>query len=174
MPDWTTPKTWETDELVTASDMNAQVRDNVDHLHTRMENFDEYTLNEGSDYTTTSTSFVDVDTTGSELELTITTTKDNAVVLVHFHGTVDHNSTGLLFFDVALDGTRVGEDDGIVKWQCPGYDGVVSFTRAVPVASEDEHTFKLQWRVGSGTGTLYAGAGTANADVHPQFWVKEL
>ena len=175
MPDWTTPKTWETGEAVTASDMNTHIRDNVDHLHTRMENTDEYTLNEGSDYTTTSTSFVDVDATN--LALTITTTKDNAVVLVHFDGTVSvSGGTGpRVHMDVTLDGTAIGGDDGLQTRRADAYAGPISFTRAVVVPTAQSHTFKLQWKIlGGGTATLYAGAGTTYYDLHPQFWVKEL
>ncbi len=31
---WTSPKTWNTNDLVTANDLNQQVRDNLNHLYT--------------------------------------------------------------------------------------------------------------------------------------------
>ena len=174
MPAWTTPKTWQTGEALTASDMNAHIRDNLDHLHTRMENYDQYTGDETSDYTTTSTSFVDVDSTN--LAVTITTTKDNALVLVHFHGAVSEGATARFCFDVAVDGTRVGGDNGITgcKPSTAGYEIPVSFTRLIVVPAAGAHTFKLQWVVEGNTVTLYAGTGAAHVDYEPQFWAKEL
>ena len=167
MPDWTTPKTWQTGEAVTASDMNAQVRDNVDHLHTRMENYDEYTLDEASNYTTSSTSFVDVD--GTKLALTITTTKDNAVVLVQFYGTVINPSYLYTYFDITVDGVRDPGDDGLTFGQSiSGGYAQVSFTRLIVIPTAGEHTFKLQWKVSSNTTTLHCKT------LHPQFWAKEL
>ena len=159
--DGTTPKTWADDELVTANVMNTDVRDNLNAL--KAPPTARYELNEASDYTTTSTSFVDVD--GTKLALTITTSGGD--VMVHFHGTMD----SYVLLDIAVDGVRVGGDDGIVRAQ--NLDDV-SFTRLIAGLSAGEHTFKLQWKVPSGTGKLYAGAGTSGFDIHPQFWAREM
>ncbi len=125
---------------------------------------DNYVLNEVSDYTTTSTTFVDVDATN--LALTILTTGGD--VLVHFHGV---GTDAVILFDVDVDGVRDGGDDGFTRLTTVG---PMSFTRLIAGLSAASHTFKLQWRVVAGTGTLYAGAGTSNADVHPQFWAREV
>ncbi len=164
MSDWTTPKTWTVDELVTASAMNTHLRDNLNALKTPPSAH--YECDESSDYTTSAGAWVDVDATN--LALTITT--NGGDVLVHFHGNV-YGSSAHVWLDVAVDGTREGGDDGIVRARQSDYD-TVSFTRLITGLSAGEHTFKLQWK--SSNGTLYAGAGTTNLDVHPQFWVREV
>jgi len=134
---------------------------------------DNYVANEGSDYTTTSASFVDIDATN--LSLTIITTGGD--VKVHFHGVLDHTATqGFINFDVDVDATRDGGDDGyIASSATSGNDKTpITFTRLITGLSAGSHTFKLQWKTSASTATLYAGAGTTNLDVHPQFWVEEI
>lgn len=161
---WTDPKTWVAGDALTASLLNTEVKDNLNYLkgvHA------EATLNETSDYTTTSTTFVDVDATEGKLQLTVTT--NGGDVLVHFHGAYISGATAL--FDIKVDGTRDGGNDGYTRIVA---QGPLSFTRLITGLAADSHIFKLVWRVVSGTGTLAAGAGTANMDVHPQFWVREI
>jgi hypothetical protein len=154
------------DELVTAGDMNQQIRDNLNALKNPPSAH--FEANQASDYTTSQTSFVDVDSTN--LALTVVT--HGGDVFLHFHGTV--NATTAVFFDVFVDNGRLGGDDGFIREQPAGVDRSVSFTRLITGLTAEQHTFKLQWRVNSGSATLYAGAGTANKDVHPQFWVREI
>lgn len=169
MSDWTTPKTWAVDELVTASALNTHLRDNLNALKTPPSAH--YECNEASDYTTSGTSFADVDATN--LALTITT--NGGDVLVHFHGLVS-NTVGRVFLDVyESDGAaRIAGDDGMIRSGLNGEAETLTFTRLITGLSAGEHTFKLQWKVNTGTGTLYAGAGSTNADVHPQFWAREM
>lgn len=164
---FSTPKTWSA-ALVTVADMNTYIRDN--QIALKDPPTDSYDVNEVADYTTTSATFVDVDAT--DLALTITTTGGD--VLVHFHGTTIHSSTNARFFDVDMDGARLGGDDGFLN--IGGSDDAIpaSFTRLVTGLSAGSHTFKLQWRTSAGTLTMYAGAGTSAGDVHPQFWVREV
>lgn len=174
---WTIPKTWVTGEPLTAGDLNTHLRDNLEAL--KEPPTDHYAPDETADYSTTSNSFVDVD--GTKLALTITT--NGGDVLVGFHGTVNGNNTGgvvrYLHFDVEVDGQRVAGDDGAVALGVPASTSVtapVSFVRLVTGLAAGTHTFKLQWRRNNTgvTGTLYAGAGTAGLDLHPQFWVREV
>ncbi len=165
---WTTPKTWAVDELVTASALNTHMRDNLNAL--KAPPTAHYEVDEASDYTTNSTSFVDVDAT--HLALTITTSGGD--VLVHFHANPSIGAPAFLHFDVDVDGARVGGDDGIVRYSTPSYNVPVSFTRLITGLAAGEHVFTLQWKVNSGTATLYAGAGTSGYDVHPQFWAREI
>ena len=65
---WTQPKTWASEPL-TSSDLNTHLRDNLEILKDPPS--DDNILNQGSDYTTTSTAFVNID--GTNLSLTITT-----------------------------------------------------------------------------------------------------
>jgi hypothetical protein len=170
---WTTPKTWNVDELLTAANLNMHLRDNLNAL--KAPPTVHYECDEDSEYTTTSTSFVDVD--GTNLALTLTTSGGD--VLVHFHASIVHTNAGKIFFDVTLDGNRIGEDDGILG----GYvqnagsgntaSAYMSFTRLVTGMAAGEHTFVLQWRTTGSTARLFAGATAAEA-VHPQFWAREV
>lgn len=168
---WTTPRTWVTGELVTATIMNTHIRDNLNAL--KAPPTDSHVVNEASDYTTTSTSFVDVDAT--DLALTITTTGGD--VLVHFHGSVYRNggSSRMVFLDVDVDGARTAGDDGIVATMADTdlKPHAIGFTRYISGLSAGSHTFKLQWKV-DGAALMSSGAGTANNDLHPQFWVREV
>jgi hypothetical protein len=170
---WEAPKTWVPDELVTAALLNTHLRDNLNALKTPPS--DHYECDESSNYSTTSESFVDVDSTNLALSLTT----NGGDVLVHFHGVVTA-SNGIVYFDVEIDdgGTpyRVGGDDGIiatvVQNLTPGH--TITFTRLITGLDAGAYVFSLQWKKGSGGATLWAGAGTSTCDLHPQFWVREV
>ncbi len=166
---WTTPKTWSSEPL-TSADLNTYIRDNQNHLQTVLDNNEQYTADQGSDYTTSSGSFVDVDTTN--FSHTITT--NGGDVLVGFSGTAALNGSYYLSFTVDVDGNPYFGDDGLVVLNDNDHRHLISFTGLIEGLSADEHTFKLQWKINSGTGTLYAGAGASNLDIHPQFWVQEI
>ncbi|MGB1287333.1 MAG: hypothetical protein ACPG7F_12415 [Aggregatilineales bacterium] len=167
---WTTPRTWLTGEILTASDMNTHLRDNLDAL--KDPPTDHYMLDEISNYSTTSTTFVDIDNTN--LSLTIETTGGD--VLVGFVGGFTSTVNGIVFLELDLDGVVVGGDDGITAGICettaPGT--TMSFVWLLTGLSAGSHTVALQWRVTGGTARLYAGAGTTSADIHPQFWIREV
>ncbi len=165
---WTTPKTWQVDELVTAADMNTHIRDNLNALKSPPNAV--YTPDETGDYTTQSGSFEAVDATN--LALTLTT--NGGDLLVHLHATVKNSASARIYFDVTVDGTRVAGDDGIIATALSDSPEVVSFTRLVSGLSAGEHTVTLVWKVSAGTATLYAGAGTSGLDLHPQFWAREV
>lgn len=171
---WTAARTWVDNELVTAAIANQHIRDNL--LALKDPPTASYLFNEGADYTTTSTSFVDVDAT--DLALTIVTTGGD--VFVTFFGVVNLSANSLLVrFDVTVDGVAVAGDDGLIAW----HNGTTGNTIHAPIGfgvwvrslAAGSHTFKLRWRMGgAGTATLYAGAGTAGFDYHPQFAVREV
>lgn len=173
MPTYTTPKTW-TNEPLVYSDLNTHLRDNMEALKDPPSA--NYELNESSNYSTTSTSFVDIDATAGKLSLTITT--NGGDVLVGFHGALAHSVPDNIYFDIDVDGTRHAGDDGILGLApyatFAGGRASVSFVRLITGLAAGSHTFKLQWKTKTGTGTLLAGAGTSNGDTHPQFWVREV
>jgi hypothetical protein len=166
---WSAPRSWSTGELVTAALLNAHLRDNLDFLKTPPTAL--YILNESSDYTTTSTSFANVD--GTKLSLTITTAGGD--VLIGFCGSILQSSASL-FFDVEIDGSRTGGDDGLGVFTptSSAQRFNTTFFKLVQGLAPGSHTFKLQWKVNGGTATLFAGAGTSNGDIHPQFFVREV
>jgi len=166
---WTPPKTWVTNEPLTASDLNTHLRDNL--LVLKAPASDQYSLNEGFNYTTSSTNFVNID--GSLLSLPITTTGGD--VLIGFNGTFSINTPLVLYLNVTVDGVQIADNDGIGAWTL--YAGAyfhMSFVRLKTGLSAGNHTFNLQWKVSANTATLYAGAGTSGGDVHPQFWIQEV
>lgn len=177
---WYNPITWQVSQLVTETDLNEQVRDNLSYLKERVDTpaSAQYTLNEVSDYVTALTSYADVDAT--RLALTITT-RGNAV-MVGFFGAISAITTteSIAYFDVAVDGVRVGGDDGLTLAACKNGSGgslahqSVSFVLLIPTLNAGDHTFKLQWKISGSSVALRAGAGTASQDVHPQFWVREV
>lgn len=170
---YTQPTTRNTGDSITASVWNTDLVDNL--IAIKNPPTDSYVADEGADWTTTSTSFVDVD--GTDLSLTITTTGGD--VIVHFHGVflMSFNSD-IVKLNVSLDGVNVAADDGITG--ASFYNSAsalklpISFTRLITGVSAGSHTFKLRWRVAANSVTLYAGAGTTNFDFHPQFWVREM
>lgn len=164
---WTQPKTWSSEPL-TSSDLNTHLRDNLEELKDPPSG--DYTLNEVSDYTTTSTTFVDVDATN----LSVTLTTNGGDVFVFFAPLVGLGSSQVVFFDLDVDGTGLGGDDGIVAAVPSGVGIAIPVMAMITGLAAGSHTIKLQWKVSGGTATLYAGAGTSNGDVHPQFIVREM
>lgn len=179
---WTTPKTWTAGNTLTAAELNEQVRDNLDFLYNKPGA--DYVMDEAVNYTTTSTTFVDVD--ASNLALTITTGGGDVLVWLS-NAYMTCTIRDGVHFDIDVDGSRAGGDDGIAKAEfitnASGSAGAtnyasLSMTYLVTGLAAGSHTFKLQWRK-SYTGvsfpvTWYVGAGTTYSDLHPQFGVREL
>lgn len=168
--DYGAQKTWLTGDALTASDMNTYLRDQLAALKTPA-SFYAY-IDEGADYTTTSTSFVSVDTT--DLHGAITTA--GGKLLVGFSVSISASAALRVAFDILVDGVRFGLDDGLCMHflQAGNNQATVSYTGVIGGLSAGAHTFELQWKTSTGTATMYAGAGTAAfGDVHPSFWGKE-
>ena len=113
------------------------------------------------DYTTTSSTFVDVD--GTNLALAITTGAHR--VLIGVVGSLNTSTAyQIVTFDLTVDGTRVGSTNGgIFQTRREGADGgtnmmrSASFTFLTDALTAASHTFKLQWKVDTGTATLMGG-----------------
>ena len=103
---WTTPITWNVDQLVTNTDLNEQVRDNLDYLLSP--NHERIVRDNGGNYTITNvTTFQDIDATN----LSITLTTHGGPVLVHLQCVAGTNGTAHDgYLDIAVDGVRVGAD----------------------------------------------------------------
>lgn len=173
---WTTPQNW-TAVPFTVSNLNTQIRDNLEALKNPPSEY--YNADESSNYSTTSLTFTNVDGTDTEGKFRHTITTAGGDVFVHLHcNVITSAGADRVFFDVTVDGTAIGGTDGIIGAAVPGTTapGIpVSFTRLIPGLSAGSHVFRLQWKVDSGTTvTLYAGAGTVQGDMIPQFWVREM
>jgi len=172
---WTTPKTW-TSEPLTSSDLNLYLRDNQNHIHDRQETNARYDTNESADYTTTSTIFVDIDS--DNLKLTITT--HGGEVLVGFFAATTSTASGAdrTYFELDVDGSPYAGDDGLIVTRyeggSAGHPFMLGFVIQIPDLSAASHVFKMQWKTSAGTAKLWAGAGTSNYDLHPQFWAQEI
>ncbi len=128
-----------------------------------------------SDYSTTSTSFTDVD--AANMALTITTTGDGAGgasdVMIGFCGTLYSSASIRIYLRIAEDGVALNADDGLLVSEGSGVRPIgFMFLRAN--ASIGEHTYKLQFKVSSGTGVIISNAGTSTRDCRSQFWVREI
>lgn len=162
---WTSPRTWVNDEPLTADQLNTHLRDNLNALKSPPSA--SVLLDEPSDYITTATSFVDIDP--ARLGLTLTTSGGD--LLVGFFGVVVISSY-YAFFNLAVDGVAVAGDDGLTA-ATPNQDSV-SFVYLLSGLAAGVHTIRLQWCVSGSSARLYAGAGTASRDLHPQFWAREV
>ena len=76
---WTTPATWDVDQLVTNDDLNEQVRDNLEYLLSP--NHDQIVRDNSGDYTITNVgTFQDIDTTN---------------LSIHFHNPIVITGNGI-------------------------------------------------------------------------------
>ena len=167
MPTWTPTETWETNDLVTADMMNLQVLGNLEFLKTPPTGLYAPTVQ----YTTSSSSFVDVDATN----LVFTKTLGGGDVLIGFFGSLYHASSSRVSFDIDIDGTRLGNDDGLIGGQVDNLAVPIALLAWKQGLSAASHTFKLQWKVtGGGTATLYGPNASSGYKWHPQFWVREV
>jgi hypothetical protein len=125
-----------------------------------------YTLDEGADLTTASTSFVAAST---KLSLSILTGGGD------IHGdffAVVTNGANVVYLDISLDSIAIANDGATIS----GGASVVwsqAFHRQFGVLP-GTHNLEVRWKVSAGTATMYAGAGTAAFDLHPQLTVYEV
>ncbi|MCY3836586.1 MAG: hypothetical protein OXF83_09170 [Anaerolineaceae bacterium] len=164
---WQDPKTWNTGDLLTAQDMNAQLRDNLRYLKDLP--YMQQTIRRNSNYTTSSRSFVDID--GSNLSLTL---RLAGAVMVGFLGTFQMDRSAQVCLDLLVDGVRLGNERGISCLHFSNSNVTQSFTFTFlrDQLAAGEHTFRLQWRVSSGRATLFAAAGTNDPPIF--FWLRAL
>ena len=176
---WTTPKTW-TAETLAATDMNTHIRDNLNALKTPPTEV--YNGNEGTDLTLSSASWADLDATSGKFSLDITTTGGD----VMFGFSANFNPVGgnsVLYLDIMIDGvawanTTFGATSGVfavpLSNTANAIDGGVNLVRLLQDIPAGTHTFKMRYKVLGSNITLFRAAGTADADIMPQFWVREI
>jgi len=156
MPDWTLMNDLTTGDLVTEADMDA-LRGNLEYLldpnHQRIRR-------DSGNYSTTSTTFVDVDSTN----LSITLETHGGPVLVSLVGAASMSGASVVtYFDLTVDGVRQGSasgtGDGLLAFGSPASSvrHNVSFGYLITGLPAGTYTFKLQWRVSSSTVYLFAG-----------------
>lgn len=131
-------------------------------------------INEASDYTTSSATFANIDSTN--LSVAIAVPEGGGEIEFTFNGVVSVNTAGTarqIAFDILqVGGPRLAGDDGIIgiRTTLSGTYFPISFTYyTVALTAGTTITYRLQWRVTGDTATLYAGAAASLADWHPQF-----
>ena len=175
MPTWTTPATFSTGQLVAASDLNTYVRDNTSYLLNRP--LGAIKRDNNADYTTTSTTFVDIDGTN----LAITLTPSGSAILMGFTGMSYWVTAFGPMFDFTIDGVRyasAGQDglgQGVLasgtQYACP----ITLTALATGLTPGVAHTVKIQWKTRSGgTGEVFSGDNTAGQDWIPTLWAVEV
>ena len=148
---WTTPKTWVASELVTASELNEQLRDNLNSLLAPPEFF--FATASGT-FTTSSTTPVSI---SGDYEQTITT-RGGPVILFAKGAT--------LYLDI--------DDTDVPLWRCRSSvanttDGFFCAPyKHTPAAGS--HTYKLQWEVSNGAET----ATITCVEARLTFWGVEI
>jgi hypothetical protein len=158
---WTTPRTWVTDELVTASMLNTHIRDNLNALKTPPHNSYSTTGN----YSTTSTSWVDVDS--GNMSLTVVSAGGPLIICAEMTICVDASDyTGTVYFDLDVNGNRIEQERILTKKAGAAYDRVpVSLVWRVLVDA-GENEIALQWKIALTATTAYIFG--------IDFWVAEV
>jgi hypothetical protein len=165
---WTTPVTWATNQLVTAADLNTQVRDNLGYLL----NGRPYSnpLSTGQ-YGTTSTTYVDVDATAFTSTLTINSGRALVFFACYLY---NQNVAGTGQLTLLVDGVDQGGANGLFHLGQNGSRPVV-YMKVISGLSAASHIFKLQWKVSVGTQTISIGQyGSANPVWTNVFAVQEV
>ncbi|MFN7210461.1 MAG: hypothetical protein ACK4P1_08735 [Aggregatilineales bacterium] len=167
---WTNPKTWVAGDVVGANDLNEQLRDNLSYLHSRPHQ--RIVRVATADYITTSTTFVDIDSTN----LSITLTVSSGAVMVGFSGVTLVNTGANVkpAFNFTIDSVPfTSAARGVVCYDQPAgaavFDGPVSYVALVTDLTVGAHTFRPQWRnIATGTVMLYAVSSPVI------FWAMEV
>lgn len=173
---WNTPLTWAIRDPITATKLNAQLRDNSNYLFARPRTLITQ-LGAGSDLTTASATFVAVD----DAQFTANLTTSGGLVEVNLSAVIAHSVlSAFVYFDVIIDDvTYVSSQTGtpLTNGLWGARETLAAAIISVPsqpfiyplVLSSGVHTFKLRWRTSVATATLKLSAGNVF-----QFSVKEI
>jgi hypothetical protein len=160
---WTTPMTWVASSVVSAAQLNEQLRDNLVYLLSRPHQ----RIIRDAGYSTTSTSFVDIDSTN----LSITLTLSSGAVLVGLEVNAFYDGSGSRpVFDITIDGTRYANAVATGLGGITGVSGSftvhLSFTVLVVGLTVGSHIFRPVWRNST--------TGTASLVSPVVFWALEV
>lgn len=164
---WTAPTTWVADQVVGASDLNAQLRDNMGYVHAGKP-AGVIVRNNAGVYSTSSGSFANID--GTNLKTTISTTTGR--VALFFVGSFYADATArLLSLDCTIDGARwmASYTNGMGKETLDTNSRIITLAMMKTGLSVGSHEFIIQWKVESGTAYLFSATG----DVPVNFVVAE-
>lgn len=145
---WVAPRTWVTNEVVTAAMMNQDVRDNSTDLDSR-------TTTSGAEVTTsettTSTAYTDLATSGPAVTVTTGT-----VAMVSLRGEIFNSAAGnasIMSFAISGATTSAAADAKSVYVKGTAAFGIGGVFRATGLTA-GSNTFTAKYRVDAGTGTF--------------------
>ena len=156
MADWTPPKTWYPNNIVTAAEMNTYIRDNTEYLKKPAPAVATVS-GKSSNYSTTSTSFVKV---SSDFDLSITTSGE--AVLVWFIGVTGDTTAGA-YWDIWVDGSQVTPGGGFAFTK--PQTSQTTLVWVLTGLSAGAHTIELYWKtnISSYPITLHVDTSGSNA-----------
>jgi hypothetical protein len=167
---WTTPSTWTTSQVVGASDLNTQVRDNMAFLlagkavggHN----------GQRTAWTTNQTSYVDIDSTNLAATLNISSGRIGLFVEGYFQAS---NIPGeWCQLTVLLDGADQGDATyGYIRLAANG-SRHLSWMLIFSGLSAGSHTVALQWKCSANTITASLGEAAGNIQRLTQFRAWEM
>lgn len=162
---------WNTIPVPGVTDFNTYIRDNDNYLFSGRPASPIARLN-GADYTTTSTTFVDIDSTNLVITATFTSGKA-LVVFTGCGGTDGVNGEGQAI-DITMDGVTLGAAGGVQYAVLdPGGNAIWGICIKLNGLSVGSHTFKPRWKTTAGTAHLFSG-GAGNFNVPVFFSVTEI
>ena len=148
---WHAPITWEVDQLVTADNLNQQIRDNQEYLLSP--NHERIVRDNSGNYSITNVlTFQDIDASNLSIDLET----HGGPVWVHFQAMVyTINTAHIGYFDIDVDGTRVGNayDLGLAS-VTNGLPTLLSLSLLLTGLAADTYTLRPQWRTNA-TRTAY-------------------
>jgi hypothetical protein len=149
---WTTPVTWTADQVVGASDMNTQVRDNLNHLHSGKPFFAIIHI-KGSNYSTSSSTLADIDSTNIKADIVTTTGR----LEIAFSGTFFADASARqLHLTVNIDGTDIIN----VRETLDTNSRIITLVTGKTGLAAGSRTVKIRWSVDAGTAFLASDSGT--------------
>lgn len=173
-----TDKTWAANEALTASGFNAYLRDALRHL--AEPDREVINITTGTNYTTTSTSFVDVNTTDYQVDLTPSIgggqTCDILVGGMFALRCSGDATPAIIHFDLMVNGVSVSGANGIIFVE-GATNQIFPVTLNYLLQGQDNSAkaIKLRWKTSDGarTATLYTQSG-GTRQARSQFWARVL
>ena len=167
---WTRPKTWSSEPL-TSLDLNTYMRDNQNYLRDRLDNSVSRIISADSNFTSSSTVWVDIDSAAFSLTLT---TLGGAVLLGFTGNIIVSKNRFNCYVNIAVDGVDHFGDDGVTLHGSSGEGDAhrpksLGFVVLIPGLSAGSHTFVMRWKAQPGSSVIMMATST-----HPQFWAKEV
>lgn len=151
--------------------LGAIYNDSAQDLTLHYDNRAKYNVDEGADYTTSSATFVAVDST--DLSLPVLCLDGWGIQVSMFCNVKASAANQISYLNFSLDGAAYAGDDGMANYQkfdVPQQSRPIGFN-VIAETLPGSHRVIMLWKTSTGTTTMYAGAGTATHDLHPQFSV---